>query len=76
MKRAGEHVASNRKRGEREEAGGDMETEDQDGLVFEDPFGDDFEEEEIVEERSSGDEDNGMEDDDEEDDVAEDTAPR
>ena len=50
----------------------DME-EETDGLVFEDPFGDDFEEEEIVEGGDSDEEGGGMEEDEQD---TEEVAPR
>lgn len=74
MKRSGEQGSNSRKRGEMEEDGMDME-EEAGGLVFEDPFGDDFEEEEIVEGGDSDEEDDCM-DEEVQEEGAEKAAPR
>jgi hypothetical protein len=74
MKRSNEQGGNSRKRGEKEEdTGMDME-EEAGGLVFEDPFGDDFEEEEVVAEGSDEEQD-GMDEEDQMD-GEEDAAPR
>lgn len=70
MKRSNQSQPSRRKRGEEEM---DVVEEGEGGLVFEDPFGDDFEEEELID-NEEDDDGEGMDEDQEEGDKAE--APR